>query len=147
LKTKLKWPYINRRQGANVQLQEELWAINKLHSQSTQVFAFEQLMSKQTFRSGLPDGLFSNPKNPKRVNFSGPSIEKMLICFKAIWKIIRAFGLFLPFCTFSVPTFGTFYSDFGTMYREKSGNPVFVHKLFYSCFALFCFLSSLCRRC
>jgi hypothetical protein len=65
----------------------------------------------------LPDGLFSNQKNPNLGKFWRALGRKMFIYFMAIWNILRTFVIFYDHLVH--------FSGFGIMYHEKSGNPAF----------------------
>jgi hypothetical protein len=47
---------------------------------------------------------------------------KMLVCFMAIWSILRLFGIFWGHLVYFMVIWYIF-SHFGTLYQEKSGNP------------------------
>jgi hypothetical protein len=69
------------------------------------------------FGTGLPDGLFSNPKNQIWVNFGGS-------CNGRRWYILRT-HIYISYIlwTFSIVRGNLAYiSCFGTLYQEKSGN-------------------------
>jgi hypothetical protein len=61
-------------------------------------------------RAGLPDGFLFKPKIPIRVFFWWGLDWKKMMYFMVICNILQ--------------TFGTFFSGFGIVYREKSGNSV-----------------------
>jgi hypothetical protein len=46
---------------------------------------------------------------------------KMLAYFMAVWSILRPFGIFVFIC-YILWLFAIFFSCFGILYREKSGN-------------------------
>jgi hypothetical protein len=63
-------------------------------------------------------------KNPTLGKFWRAFDAKMLIYFRAIWNILRIFGIFYDHL---IPTFFVLlvhFSGFGIMYLDKSGNPV-----------------------
>jgi hypothetical protein len=61
-------------------------------------------------------------KNPNFGKFWRALDWKMLIYFMAIWNILRTFAIFYDQLV-HLCSFGTFFSGFGVMYQEKSGNP------------------------
>jgi hypothetical protein len=71
--------------------------------------------------SGLPDGILFKPKIPIWENFVGS-------CNGRCWHILWPFGICILW------TFGIFYghlvyfSHFGMLYQEKSGNPGQVYR-------------------
>jgi hypothetical protein len=61
-------------------------------------------------------------KNPNLGQFWRALKWKMLVYFKAIWNILRPIGIFIwPFVI--QWSFGVYFSRFGILYHEKSGNP------------------------
>jgi hypothetical protein len=71
------------------------------------------ITKKALFKTGLPDGFFSN-----RNSQFGQILEVGkygYMYFMDIWNIYGHLGYFM--------TIGYFYSGFGIMYKEKSGNP------------------------
>jgi hypothetical protein len=71
----------------------------------------------------LPDGLFSNQKNQFGKILEGLAMENVgifyvhLVHFTAIWYILWPFGIFKVILVY--------FSRFGMLHQEKSGNPVF----------------------
>jgi hypothetical protein len=61
-------------------------------------------------------------KNPTSGKIERALDWKMLIYFMSIWNILWTFGMFYDPLV-HLCSFGTFFSGFGIMYREKSGNP------------------------
>jgi hypothetical protein len=68
--------------------------------------------------AGLPDGFFQT-KNPNLGKFCRVLQWKMLVYFIAVSSILRPFGIF---CGHLV-----YFSCFGMLCQEKSGNPVANH--------------------
>jgi hypothetical protein len=64
-------------------------------------------------------------KNPNLGKFLRALDGKMLIYFMTIWNILRTFGKFYDHLVHFVLIWYSF-SGFGIMYRQKSGNPVFM---------------------
>jgi hypothetical protein len=62
-------------------------------------------------------------KNPNLGKFMRALDWKMLICYMAIWDILRTFGIFYDHLVHFVFIWYIF-PGFGIMYKEKSGNPV-----------------------
>jgi hypothetical protein len=61
-------------------------------------------------------------KNPNLCKFWRASDGKRLIYFRALWNILRIFGIFYDHWVHFVFIWYNF-SGFGIMYPEKSGNP------------------------
>jgi hypothetical protein len=66
------------------------------------------------FGPGLPDGIFLNQKSQSQL--------KMLVYFKAIWYILRQFGIFCFHLVYFMVLCYIFHR-FGILCQEKSGNP------------------------
>jgi hypothetical protein len=63
-------------------------------------------------------------KNPNLVKFLRALYWKMLICYVAIWNILRTFGIFYDQLVHFVFIWCIF-PFFGIMRQEKSGNPAY----------------------
>jgi hypothetical protein len=77
----------------------------------------------------LPDGIFSNRKsqffqteNPNLDKFGRVLQWKELVYFIAIWPILQHFGKFCGHLVHFMVFLG-FFTRFGLLYEEKSGNP------------------------
>jgi hypothetical protein len=69
--------------------------------------------------AGLPDGLFSNQKYQFGLILEGLRMENVDIYIGIFYGHLGYFmTIWYIYCSFS-----TFYSGFGIMYPEKSGNP------------------------
>jgi hypothetical protein len=78
--------------------------------------------------------VYFQTKNPNLGKFWRDLDWKMLIYFMAIWNILRAFEIcYAHWIRFLLIWY--IFSGFGTMYREKSGNPGQCHKI-NSCLVL-----------
>jgi hypothetical protein len=84
------------------------------------MYSHQQLQNKTGSDPGLPDGLFSN-QNPNLGKFLTALDWKIFIYVKAIWNILRVFGILYDHLVYFV---FKFFSGFGIMCQEKSGNPV-----------------------
>jgi hypothetical protein len=62
----------------------------------------------------LPDGIFST-QNPNLGKFWRVLPWNMLVYFMDIWSILYLFGIFCGYLEY--------FSRFGMLYQEKSGNP------------------------
>jgi hypothetical protein len=71
---------------------------------------------------GLPDGIFSKQKSQFGSILEGLAMG-MLVYFTAIRSFLSfCIHIFWLFC-YILWFFGIFFSRFGTLYQEKSGNP------------------------
>jgi hypothetical protein len=75
------------------------------------------------YRSGLPDGLFSNQKSQFWENFQGLRLKNIDI--PIIWPFETFYGYTRYFYEHLVNFVFIWYifSSFGIMHQEKSGNP------------------------
>jgi hypothetical protein len=78
----------------------------------------------------LPDGIFSNQRAEFGYILEGLATGDVgifyghLVYFTAIWSILRPFGICIlwPLSIFS--GYSVYFSLFGMLHQEKSGNPV-----------------------
>jgi hypothetical protein len=77
----------------------------------------------------LPDGLFSNQKSQFGKICEGLATEDFgtvyghLVYFTSSWSILLPLGIFCGHLTY-VMVIWNIFPVFGTLYQEKSGNPV-----------------------
>jgi hypothetical protein len=72
--------------------------------------------------SGLPDSLFSNQKSKFGSILERLSLENADIFYGHLEYFTDIWGILWPF-VYIFCSFGAFFSSFGIMYQEKSGNP------------------------
>jgi hypothetical protein len=76
-----------------------------------------------SFKPRVARWFIFKPKIPIWEKFWKAFDWKMLIYLMAIWNILQTFGIFMIIWNI-LCSFGRFFSGFGIMYQEKSGNPV-----------------------
>jgi hypothetical protein len=70
----------------------------------------------------LPDGIFSDQKNPNLGKFWRVWQWNLLVYFIAIWYILWTVGIFCGHLKYFIVVWYIF-SRFGILHQEKSGNP------------------------
>jgi hypothetical protein len=71
-------------------------------------------------------------KNPNLGKFWMCLQWKMLVYFMAIWSILRPFGIFCGRLLYFMVICKVYFSRFGMLYQDKSGNPGGRHQKPYS---------------
>jgi hypothetical protein len=79
--------------------------------------------------------VYFQTQNPNLGKFSRVLQLKMLVYFMAIWPILLPVGIHIvwPFGIF-LTIWYTYFSRFGMLHQEKSGNPCTTPKRFFFCF-------------
>jgi hypothetical protein len=67
--------------------------------------------------------VYFQAKNPKLGKFWSVLQRKMLVNFMAMWSILLPFGIFCGHLVCFVVIL-VYFSSFGMLWQEKSGNPV-----------------------
>jgi hypothetical protein len=99
-----------------------IWRALRSLKKQTLVSIISKRWWRQPCWAGLPDGLFSNQKNPNLGKFWRALGWKMLIYFMAIWNHLQTFRIFYdPLVHFVIVWL--VLSGSGIMHQEKSGNP------------------------